>query len=119
MSGYGPACLETLERGVNFFILALEQLGAKTNASCEGHPHGFYVWFSCDDRLARRIHDAGYFAVEMSRVGWCMRISNAERMMPLETGEPWNESYKADLLRQASEAWAKTLNLQPFWEAAA
>src|SRR4051812_18125423 len=34
-----------LEAGVNFFVLMLEQLGATTRFSCEGHPDGFYVVF--------------------------------------------------------------------------
>jgi hypothetical protein len=29
--------MSTLDKGVNYFILALEKLGCKTNYSCEGH----------------------------------------------------------------------------------
>ncbi len=56
---------EVMEPGVNYFIAMLEQLGAFTSWSCEGHPTGFYVVFDCTLKLARKIHCAGYFTVEL------------------------------------------------------
>jgi hypothetical protein len=44
-----------LECGVTFFVLMLEQLGARTLGSCEGHPTGFYIFFECSERLAEEI----------------------------------------------------------------
>jgi hypothetical protein len=44
-----------LEAGVKFFVLMLEKLGAVTEFSCEGHPHGFYITFEAPYELAWRL----------------------------------------------------------------
>jgi len=36
----------TLERGVTYFVEAIERMGGITYFSCEGHPSNFYVLFS-------------------------------------------------------------------------
>ena len=60
--------IETLDRGVRFFVLALEALGARTLFSCEGHPDGFYAYFRCPYRLATEIAKTG-FKVEVEEKG--------------------------------------------------
>lgn len=59
-----------LDPGVNYFVLMLEQLGAKTEFSCEGHPDfdqpgSFYVLFYAPLELALKIRACGFFSVEL------------------------------------------------------
>lgn len=75
---------EFLDRGVNYFVLMLEQLGATTEYSCEGHPDGFYIVFNAPLKLALKIRACGFFRVELEgRNRWSLRTSrvasNAER----------------------------------------
>jgi len=95
-----------LESGVKFFVLMLEQLGATTEYSCEGHPGpaengfempgDFYTVFRAPIALARRIHACGFFRVEMERRGrWSLRASFATR-----------EAQKAHL-RWAADSWER------------
>jgi len=92
---------EKVDPGVNFFVLALEALGATPKFSCEGHPTGFYVTFEASYELAREIEAAGFFTVEISRNnGWVIRKGNTER---IETG--YTERDKEQTLRWATEAW--------------
>jgi hypothetical protein len=49
---------EKLDRGVNYFVAMLEQMGLKTYGSCEGHPQGFYVLFTASYEWALRISEA-------------------------------------------------------------
>ena len=56
---------ETLEPGVNFFVLALEYLGAETLFSCEGHPKGFYIQFRSSYDTALKINSLKYFSVKL------------------------------------------------------
>lgn len=97
-----PLCkLQNIDPGVNFFVLALEALGAVPKFSCEGHPTGFYVLFEAPYELALDIRNAGYFSVEVEGPGsWSIRKTCAEFLGSLHT-----EKEKASLLRAAAEAW--------------
>jgi hypothetical protein len=55
-----------LELGVNYFVLKLESLGAKTHWSCEGHPSGFYMVFSAPFALATKIAYASSNGADIS-----------------------------------------------------
>lgn len=92
--------LETIDPGVNFFVLALEHLGAKTFYSCEGHPNGFYVYFSASYALAKRIQAAGFFSVEIEPAGWAIRL-NAQRN--------YTQRERDFTLRLAADAWMEEL----------
>lgn len=98
-----------LERGVNFFVEALERLGAITFFSCEGHPCGFYIAFSCDEKVARRVSAAGFFNVELGGVrgGWVLRLSSNEYHTLSETGSRMNEREKCGILRMVANAWTR------------
>lgn len=94
---------EELDRGVNFFVLMLEQLGATTEYSCEGHPYEnepgqFYIVFNAPLKLARAIQACGYFRVEIERLGrWSLRT---EIEFP-------GRNYDYRLLKMAARAWEK------------
>ena len=97
-----PLCKpQHLDPGVNFFVLALEALGATPQFSCEGHPRGFYVLFGASYELALDIKSAGYFSVEISGPGtWSIRKESAEFDMG-----PNPEQEKANILRAAAAHW--------------
>lgn len=96
--------LELVDRGVTFFVLALEALGAVTKFSCEGHPTSFYVAFEAPYALAERIHSAGFFRVEVEGTDyWSIRRSEASS----EPGKPYTDADKKRVLRWAAEAWLK------------
>ena len=103
-----------LERGVNFFVLALESAGAKPLWSCEGHPRGFMVGFNAPVALAERIVAAGYFRVSLrtrqftkKTHSWVMDISTTESGFAKQIKKPWTEREKAKLLRRAAAAWVE------------
>jgi len=90
--------LADLEPGVKFFVLMLEQLGATTLYSCEGHPRGFYVMFTAPYETALHVSACGYFTVEICRhVMWTMRLSERQRIH--------SHRRKAQLLRRAATEW--------------
>lgn len=94
---------QPLDPGVNFFVLALEALGARPRFSCEGHPLGFYVAFEAPYELALQIHGAGFFSVEILGPDyWAIRKTNTEHM-----AEGHSEVEKARTLRWAADAWAR------------
>jgi hypothetical protein len=97
-----PEAQEPIDAGVNYFVLQLERLGARTFFSCEGHPYGFYVVFACDEQLARRIHSLGYFAVELERGPGSNRYSLRLRTVKQPADRP-------RILRGAAEAWERGL----------
>ncbi|HKC63172.1 MAG TPA: hypothetical protein VKB86_06015 [Pyrinomonadaceae bacterium] len=67
---------ETLDRGVNYFVLQLERFGVRTEWSCEGHPAGFYITFHATYEQALRIKSHGYFTVEIEGLHyWSMRFN--------------------------------------------
>lgn len=90
---------ETLDPGVNYFVLMLNQMGLDTEFSCEGHPDGFYVTFSAPYNMALDIQKAGYFTVEIEGKNyWSIR-----RNMPSKD----EEAERVDAMRWAAEAWEK------------
>ena len=101
---YNPAG-ELIDPGVNFFVLALTALGARTQYSCEGHPQGFYITFSCPYELALAIDQCGFFSVEICRTANHWRLC---RSAPSEAAT-LGERDKVEALRWAAEAWTKKL----------
>ncbi|MBC8737064.1 hypothetical protein F6X40_09610 [Paraburkholderia sp. UCT31] len=94
---------ETLDTGVNFFVLALEALGARPRFSCEGHPTGFYVAFEAPYELALEIEGAGFFSVEIEGQNyWSIRKTKTEHV-----SEGYTEAKKVRTLRWAAEAWVR------------
>ena len=95
-----------LEAGVNFFVLMLEQLGAKTRFSCEGHPEAFYVVFESSPEVARSIAHAGFFTVEIweGTSDYAMRIS--EHLFEKYVGR-WNDAARKEHLRLAAARWVE------------
>lgn len=98
----GTKCdLENIDPGVNFFVLALEALGAKPKYSCEGHPRSFYICFQADYELALEIRSAGYFTVEAEgRDYWSIRKMAGEYMQ-----NPYTLADRDQTLRWATDAW--------------
>ena len=89
-----------IDPGINFFVLALELLGAEPQWSCEGHPTGTYVAFYSTYELAQEIHAAGFFQVEIEGEGyWSIRMNRF--------GQISTEGEKIRNLRWATEAWLK------------
>lgn len=87
-----------LERGVNYFVLELEKMGAVTRYSCEGHPTGFYITFTCPYRVAVAIEAMGYFRVEVEGPRYfSIRLPSVGSA---------TEYDKRHTLRLASIAWA-------------
>ena len=92
----------TLEPGVNFFILALERLGARTSWSCEGHPHGFYIAFHGTYKLAQLVQGWGFFTVEVEgRFYWSLRFNAAS-----EAAHPTDKELHRTM-NWAADSWAK------------
>lgn len=88
---------EILDRGVNFFVLMLEQLGAHPCWSCEGHPNGFYVVFMAPAKLALRILRCGFFCVELEGHNrWSLRINREI-----------SENERQGILNNAALSWEK------------
>lgn len=96
--------LEELDRGVNFFVLALEALGATPQFSCEGHPRGFYIAFEAEYALALRIQNAGFFSVEVEGE----RYWSIRKMRTEQYAGKYSEEDKARTLRWAADAWLET-----------
>lgn len=94
---------QKIDKGVNFFVLALEALGATTAFSCEGHPKGFYVLFHAQYELALKIKSAGFFSVEVEGFNrWSIRLNEFSR-----GSEPYSEADKKKTLKWATESWIK------------
>jgi hypothetical protein len=88
-----------LERGVNYFVLMLEQLGANTHYSCEGHPDGFYILFEAPFKLALKLRACGFFKVELEGKNlWSLRTQ------PLQ-----DETERTQFLRTAASQWETKL----------
>lgn len=93
---------ERLDPGVNFFVLALEELGAKTQFSCEGHPKGFYIAFEAPLELAVEIAQLQKFSVEIWKEGvWTMRNIRSENTH----GSQYTECDRDRILRLNTKAW--------------
>jgi hypothetical protein len=86
-----------IESGVNYFVLALEQLGAVTQYSCEGHPNNFYLMFSAPQNVAEEIKACGFFVIELEGSDtWSLRINR-----------DITESERKAILRFAAQEWTK------------
>lgn len=80
-------------------MLMLEQLGATTHYSCEGHPNSFYVEFKAPMALAERIVKCGYLIVELEGNNlWSLRINRSI-----------DELERQEVLRGAAAAWDRFL----------
>lgn len=90
---------EELDRGVNYFVLMLEQLKAQPHYSCEGHPNGFYVLFAAPLKLALKIRACGFFTVELEgKNRWSIR-----------TRQFRDEAEHTQFLRMAASQWEEKL----------
>jgi hypothetical protein len=109
--GHPHYSADFLDGGVIYSILQLERLGAKTFFSCEGHPSGFYIVLECEEALARRIHQAGFFSIgiENGPNRWSLRLD------PLSTS---TEAERRRSLRWAADAWERHLGALDFAGAA-
>lgn len=91
-----------IDNEANYFVLMLEQLGAKPHYSCSGHadcPNNFYVVFEAPLRIAEKITECGYFTVELeARKTWSLRTRNIR-----------NDEERTWFLRMAAESWEKGL----------
>jgi hypothetical protein len=117
--GNGPIYkMAQLDGGIKFFILALEELGAKTRYSCEGHPYGAYVAFDAPVRLIRSIHFTNTFTLvadlnEMRLDGMCdcAMYADHKRHRTGQDAALWAEAYteemRVDFLRQAADQWMR------------
>ena len=103
--------MEALENDVNFFVLALESVGARCRYSCAGHPFGFYVDFVTTSKIAFDIAKAGFFTVELGNIKneYIIRLSSNEQGHEAQFGEPWNDEVKYQCLRWAAERWIDIL----------
>jgi hypothetical protein len=103
----GKVKYATLERGVNFFVAMLNQLGCKTYWSCEGHPGGFYIVFRGPYETALKIRKCGYFAVELEHEVnlWSLRINNHVDRSP---------SGERNRMRYAAADWERRLGKLDF-----
>ena len=89
---------ELIDSGVNFFVLKLEELGALTCFSCEGHPNGFYIMFKAPQTLALDIYSCGFFTVELAGKNyWRLSIHRPEV----------DEHTRRKILNWAAQSWAK------------
>lgn len=91
-----------IDRGVNYFVLMLEQLGAKTEFSCSGHPDSpnqFYIVFTGPIALAEKIQACGFFTVELEGESrWSIRTRNIS-----------DDKERQDFLRMAATQWERKL----------
>lgn len=89
-----------IDPGVNYFVLMLEQLGAVTQYSCEGHPRSFYVLFSAPMHIALDVLGCGYFTVELEGDNeWSIRLDDANL----------TEEMRVRILRLAAGSWDRRL----------
>lgn len=108
---------EAIDRGVNYFVLALERMGCTTLFSCEGHPDGFYVSFLGPHEVAAWIDRISVFEVSVrshSRWGsnFKMHLGRLE-FSYLRNGKAWDEAAKVKTLRHAARAWERWLQKAP------
>lgn len=97
-----------IDRGTNYFVLALEQLGATTNYSCEGHPNGFYVVFHAPLHIVAAIKTCGFFTVEFESA---IERENGEisdvSAWSLRINSDVTEDQRRMVLQSAAQAWTK------------
>jgi hypothetical protein len=75
-----------LEPGVKFFVEMLEQLDCTTISSCEGHPGGFYILFTGQERTVREIAACGYLTIEVERTPGNYRLSSVHQSRQCRPG---------------------------------
>ena len=92
---------DTIDPGVNYFVLMLEQLGAVTHYSCEGHPSDFYIMFAAPIELAYKIRQCGFFRVELEG----KVHSRARPYLWSIRAEYEEENHKERALGWAATAW--------------
>lgn len=95
---YPPSVLEL---GVNFFILALEELGAKTHFSCEGHPTGFYIAFEAPYPLVVEIAQLTNMGVEV----WRENVWTLRNLYDENARSRYTDHDRKEKLRQAANSW--------------
>ena len=100
----------TIDPGVNFFVAMLEQLGLRTTWSCEGHPNGFYISFQASERMTRKIHECGFFNIEIERGRDCWSV----RDNVLVPSDRHGKNVHVNHLRWAAEAWEEGLGKLDF-----
>ena len=95
-----------IDPGVNFFVLMLEQLGARTIDTCEGHPDGFYIVFCGPYELARRIARLDNFDVKLQEDNWFhLSLDFAYRR---DGGiATWTDERRVAWLAGAAEDWTR------------
>jgi hypothetical protein len=98
----------TLDRGVNFFIIALEELGVQTIWSCEGHPKGFYIIMFAPYELALALTGIGFFTFAIAGKD-CWRISIGHHERREFSTDVVAEKEKRQCLRLAASAWLNRL----------
>ena len=98
----------TLERQVNFFVLALEQAEAIIRFTCGGHPTGFNIVFDGEYDLAFLIKRCGYFDISLMRERNRFRMDlrgNEARIERLKG--KFTEDDRDRILSFASLAWVR------------
>jgi hypothetical protein len=103
--------LEVLETGVNFFVQALEVLGAETLFSCEGHPFGFSITFRAPYELALAVERVGYFSVNLSRQANVWHFNLLGNELKDDRGASWTDDDRRECLRLAADAWIREFSL--------
>lgn len=100
-----------IDRGVNYFVEALERLGATTMYSCDGHgnPENFYVMFKATYKLALKILHAGYFDVELNSRKDVFAIHLGPAMDHVAVGPNKYRSVKVRGKANISKHWQQTL----------
>ena len=94
---------QTLDKGVNYFILALEKIGCKTYYSCEGHFNRkhyipeFYIMFYAVDKAIKLIR------------------SSLNKYVVLEKGKFKNEYYIRIAFKNAEDKRKKLEALSKKW----
>jgi hypothetical protein len=93
-----------IDRGVNYFVLKLEEMGCTPVWSCEGHPDGFYIVFYGPDHVARAIAAIGIFNVELQDSGYSLRLWWRE-LVAIRQGKQLTIAIRNRLLRAAASCW--------------
>jgi hypothetical protein len=89
-----------IDPGMNFFVLALEELGCTPKYSCEGHPFGAYISFDGPEEIARAIHGLGHFYILGRNKEWVWNAKTYENC-----NDAFDFTMRTALLRVAAEAW--------------
>jgi hypothetical protein len=98
-----------LEGGIKFFILALEELGATTKYSCEGHPTNAYVSFNAPSRLAKEIELTGTFFCKVFQDNPTEDKCDCAMyaIPPGQRHESYTEEMRVKFLRESAAVWMR------------